>query len=137
VSRGHVVENIRADQNTHIGIDVEGLGVIVRNNQVVATGGSTFFGTNLDAFGIVVLGNGPRVLNNDVIQTVKHGLGIARAIFFIQVTDGLAVSNRITETERGIEFFGVFGGSTGKYRDNLTSGVTTPYLGGTDAGNNN
>jgi hypothetical protein len=27
--------------------------------------------------------------------------------------------------------------STGKYRDNLTFGVTTPFSGGTDAGNNN
>ena len=28
-------------------------------------------------------------------------------------------------------------GATGKFRDNLTSGVSTPFIGGTDAGNNN
>jgi hypothetical protein len=35
--------------------------------------------------------------------------------------------------------FGIFYDSVGagKYRDNLTSSVTLPYIGGTDAGNNN
>ena len=53
-SQGHVVEDIRADQNTLEGIQVQGAGNIVRNNQVVATGGSTFFGPNANALGIVV-----------------------------------------------------------------------------------
>jgi hypothetical protein len=30
----------------------------------------------------------------------------------------------------------VFDAATGKYRANLTSGVITPYTGGTDAGGN-
>ena len=36
-SQGHVVEDIRADQNRFGGIEVQGSGTIVRNNQVVAT----------------------------------------------------------------------------------------------------
>jgi hypothetical protein len=44
----------------------------------------------------------------------------------------LVVNNRITGADRGIDFLG-----TGKYRDNLTADVTTPFFGGTDAGNNN
>ncbi|MGH9658323.1 MAG: hypothetical protein ACRD96_07245 [Bryobacteraceae bacterium] len=134
VSRGYVVENIRAAQNTHIGIDVGGLGTIVRNNQVVATGGTTFFGTNADVFGIVVFGDGPRVLNNDVTRIVKVGLGRASGIF-TNAFGALLVNNRITEADTGIEF-GFTG--TGKYRDNLTFGVGRPYsAGGLDAGNNN
>ena len=43
------------------------------------------------------------------------------------------VNNRITVADRGIAFLG----STGKYRDNITFGVTTPFMGGTDIGNNN
>jgi hypothetical protein len=43
------------------------------------------------------------------------------------------VNNRITDADLGIDF--ALG--TGKYRDNLTFGVTTPYNGGTNAGNNN
>jgi hypothetical protein len=42
------------------------------------------------------------------------------------------VDNRITNAGIAIEFDG---GSTGKYRDNLTFGGT--FGGGTDAGNNN
>ena len=45
-SQGHVVEDIRADQNTSIGIDVSGDGTIIRNNLVVATGGTTCCGPN-------------------------------------------------------------------------------------------
>ena len=133
-SQGHIVEDIRADQNTQFGISVAGAGNIVRNNQVVATGGTTNFGLNADANGIIVLGSGPRVLNNDVINTVKQGTGTARGIA-LNTTGGLAVNNRITAADIGIDFTT----STGKYRDNLTFGVPTAtrFLGGTDAGNNN
>jgi Periplasmic copper-binding protein (NosD) len=132
-SQGHLVEDIRADQNTEMGIRVEGSGNIIRNNQVVATAGSTFFGPNVDATGILVSGLGPRVLNNDVIVTVAQGSGIARGIFLISVTGGLAVNNRITFADHGIEY----ATATGKYRDNVTFDVTTPFTSGTDIGNNN
>ncbi|HMH49309.1 MAG TPA: right-handed parallel beta-helix repeat-containing protein [Candidatus Acidoferrum sp.] len=140
-SLGQVVENIRAEQNPHIGISVEGFGAIVRNNQVVATGGSTILGG--DAFGIEVTGQGSRVLNNDVIRTVKQGRGTSLGIFIIakfgRASGALVVNNRITEADIGIGFFvSSVISSTGKYRDNLTFDVTTPYAGGgTDAGNNN
>jgi hypothetical protein len=134
-SQGHVVEYIRADSNTAQGIDVRGSGNIVRNNLVVATGGTTEHGAgNENAIGITVVGDGPRVLNNDVVHTFKQGSGTAWGIlFFSAVTSGLAVNNRITGADKGIDFTG----STGKFRDNLTFGVTTPFTGGTDAGNNN
>jgi copper-binding protein NosD len=135
LSQGHVVEDIRADLNTFMGIQVRGTGNIVRNNQVVATGGSTAFGANAYAFGIVVShGYGPRVLNNDVINTRGQGTGIGRGIS-LQVEDGgLAVNNRITGADIGLEYLG-----TGKYRDNLTFDVTTPFEPSfaVDAGNNN
>ena len=43
------------------------------------------------------------------------------------------VNNRITTADKGIEY----DSSTGKFRDNITFGVTTPFTGGTDIGNNN
>ena len=133
-SQGHVVEDIRADQNTAVGIEVQGSGNIVRNNQVVATGGTTLGGGNADAYGIFVAFAGPRVLNNDVIHTFKQGTGTAWGIFFGgTVAGGLAVNNRITAADKGIDFNT---GATGKYRDNLTFGVTTPYTGGTAVGTN-
>ena len=130
----HVVEDIRADQNTSEGIDVRGLASIIRNNQVVATGGSTAFGADASAVGIGVQSNGVRVMNNDVINTVKQGTGTAWGILLQGVVGGLVTNNRITSADKGIEYFG---GSSGKYRDNLTFGVTIPFSGGTDAGNNN
>jgi len=132
-SQGHVVEDIRADQNRQGGIDVEGDGIIVRNNQVVATGGSTAFGANVNAIGIFVSGTGPRVLNNDVINTVAQGTGTAWGILLSSVTGGLVVNNRITGADTGIQF----NFSTGKYRDTLTFDVTTPFIGGTAVGTNN
>ena len=59
-SQGHLVENIRAAQNTEVGIQVKGSGNIVRNNQVMATGGTTAFGPNPkstgSAFRVVIRG---------------------------------------------------------------------------------
>ena len=81
--------------------------------------------------------SGPRVLNNDVIDTVKQSVGVAYGIFFTLVTGGLAVNNRITGADHGIEYEI----STGKYRDNLTFDVPTSpdmrFIGGKDVGNNN
>ena len=136
--QGHVVEDIRADQNTQAGLRVSGARSVVRNNLVVATGGTTLFGANADAFGIQIgeVGfgsDGTRVLNNDVIDVAKQGGGLAWGIYFESITGGLAVNNRIAGLDRGIEYFN----STGKYRDNITVDVSTPYVGGTNIGNNN
>ena len=156
-SQGHLIEDIRADQNTGTGIMIQGRGNIVRRNQVVDTGGST--GT-LYAFGIRLNGPGVRALNNDISGTVgwsggggfglsldtAHGAVLeSNRIHDIRGTSNygiwasgslgiLVVGNRITSTQNGIVFTG---GSTGKYRDTLTSNVTTPFSGGTDAGGNN
>jgi hypothetical protein len=85
-SQGYVVEDIRADMNRWVGIRLRGSGNIVRNSQVVATGRSTLFGANADAYGIYVGGAGPRVRNNDAINTVKLGTGTAYGIAFSSVT---------------------------------------------------
>ncbi len=129
-SQGHLIEDVRADQNTTVGIGVGGNRHIIRNNQVVATGGGT--GAPFAA-GIILDGSGNRVLNNDVMS-VSHPMSEAVGISFEAGAnvDSLAVGNRITGAFVGIAIEG-----TGKYQGNLTSGVTTPYTGGTDAGNNN
>ena len=131
-SQGNVVEDVRADQNTSIGITVQGSGNIVRNNQVVTTGGTTNYGANAGAYGISVSGSGPQVINNAVTNTFGQGTGLAYGIFFSSVTGGFAVNNRISTADKGI----YLSGSSGKYRDNLTFGVTTPFTGGTAVGVN-
>src|SRR5262245_65449080 len=65
-SQGHVVEDVLADQNTFIGIQVAGRGCALRRNQVVATGGATLTG---DAVGILIIGPDNDVLDNRVAGT--------------------------------------------------------------------
>jgi hypothetical protein len=134
VSNG-TVESIRADRNTFVGITVGGVDTVIRNNQVVATGGTGIVvgipGLSA-AKGIQASGPAPRVLNNDVTGIPNEASAKATGIF-LTALGGLVVNNRIVSVERGIEFFGAAGG---KYRDNLTFDVVTPYTGGTDAGNN-
>jgi hypothetical protein len=154
-SQGHLVEDIRADQNTFEGIHVEGRGNVVRNNQVVDTTGTTF-DPNSNTAGLNVVGPGSRILNNDVTETVAMGTGTAYGILAVDA-DGAVIENnrvgnsvvvttsvgiqinssgdvmvafsRLARLDSGIVFDGA---STGKYTENVTSGVTHPYSGGTD-----
>jgi hypothetical protein len=158
-SHGHLIEDIRADMNTFTGIEAAGRGNIIRNNQVVNTGGST--STNY-AYGILGVGPGTRVINNDIIETKEQSTGSASGIYLQNApgsvvennrignsstgpgtsngiyitgssTDVLVSNNRVTTMNNGV----YYDSATGKYRDNLTSGVTTPFTGGTDALGNN
>ena len=95
ISQGHVVQDIRADQNRLVGIQVVGNGCIVRNNQVVATGGSTL-AANESSIGISVSGSGNRVLDNDVTGTVSSGTGSAFGIQSIAAEGLVVASNRVS-----------------------------------------
>jgi len=161
-SQGHLIEDVRADMNTSVGIWVRGQGNIIRNNQIVGTGGSSV-STDFSC-GIMAEGPGNRVINNDVYETKEQGNGPIGAfgiivnygkssvvennrvgnqdlgpletygIFIDNSSDNtFVVNNRITTMTYGIFYY--FG--TGKYRDNMTRNVTTPFSNGTDAGNNN
>jgi hypothetical protein len=86
-SFGHVVENLLADQNTHIGIFVDGAGSIVRQNQVVAIGGSTVAPYSDYTHGIVGYGAHQLFEDNVVVSPVPalyndgiltYGEGIAQ-----------------------------------------------------------
>ena len=79
-----------------------------------------------------MVGPGNRVIDNDVNKVI--GVGPANG-FGIDVNGFacLAVNNRISDATVGL----VMATVTTKYRDNLTAGVSFPYSGGTDAGNNN
>ena len=162
-SQGHVVENIRAEQNTFIGISVTGVGNIVRNNQIVDTADSIH---NPSRYGLTIYGQGTRVLNNDIVGVAATGGGIAIGLFVessngaviqrnrihsitsetgggrgINITSSnniITVDNRITDINNPGTDYGIFyEGSTGKYMNNLTSNVETAFSGGTAVGTNN
>ncbi|MEO8675086.1 MAG: hypothetical protein ABI569_05870, partial [Casimicrobiaceae bacterium] len=132
LSQGHVVDGIRADQNTLVGIQADGTGNVVQYSQVARTGGTTTLGPNADAIGILSTGAGPRLIDNDVIDTAKQGTGSAVGIQFQNGTvGGLADTNRITGADKGIEFVA---GASGKCRGNLIASVASPLIGCTDSG---
>jgi parallel beta-helix repeat protein len=157
-SQGHIIEDIRADMNTYMGIVTLGRGNIIRNNQVVDTGGST--GTTY-AYGIATYGPGSRVLNNDVYETKEQSTGYAYGIYIYDGDGSVVLNNRVGNqafgagTSMGIDIgysdnaivksntiskmeYGIyFSVSTGLYGDNLLSGCTTPFTSGTAAGSTN
>jgi hypothetical protein len=158
--QGHLVEDVRAERNTTIGINVSGDGSIVRRNQVVDTGGST---VTTSALGIQVTGSGVRVLNNDVdgIEATDNGNGYG--IFVVGATGAIVQDNRVTNlssvtgasagiaigladalVERNVVSalndppdYGIyFVLDIGGYRDNYVYGATTPFSRGTNGGGN-
>lgn len=131
-----IVEDVRAHRNYYMGINVEGYMSVVRNNHVLSTYGTTYFGYNVSAYGIRVAGPSPRVLNNEVMEVVASGTtGVSYGIFVVDSIYGFVYENRVAMVMNGVAFFG---SSNGKYKNNLTTGVTTmAFSGGTDAGGNN
>src|SRR5436309_356976 len=77
--QAHVIEDLRADQNTWIGIWVAGRENIIRNTQVMSTGGAT---SSESAVGIVVFGSETQVLNNEIIDTFGRNTGFGFGIEF-------------------------------------------------------
>ena len=158
-SSGHVITGILADQNTFVGIIVKGLGNTVSHNTVVDTGGSTL---SPRAFGIDIIGASAKVVNNVVSQTTAQSTGDAVGIFLGDANYSLVQNNTVTDTtspdtstwaitmQRSTGVFirnnnvanatnGIFYpfNSSGKYFNNLTFDVTTPFTGGTAIGGNN
>jgi hypothetical protein len=132
-SQGHLVENILADKNVCNGIKVNGRGNIVRRNQVIATGGWTGV-PKYSPNGIDIAGPGNRITENDVVTITPTGGGQGCGIYMsIATDDSIVLRNRVTEAFYGINMIN----SSVEYRDNVTTGVTYSYSGGTDIGNNN
>jgi parallel beta-helix repeat protein len=144
--QGALIENITVIGRNSIydysrsGIMVSGSNGMVRNNRVINGGGTCIR---------LLPGSGMRVINNEVEGAI-YGIGLQNsgrsflennrvsncsvigiAVFTSQYVS--VVNSRITGTT-GTGIY--FDDATCRYRDNLTVGVTTPYSGGTDAGNN-
>ena len=157
-SRGHVIEHMRIERATTLALELSSSNSIVRNNQVVDIGGST---VNSQGYGIVIWGPDNRILDNDISNvraTSSPAMGLAllgecddcviednriddvrsesNSTYAVRIGSSdsvLAVNNRVGSADYGIYFLS----STGKYKNNLTSNVGTPFTGGTDLGGNN
>lgn len=125
-AQAHLVEDLRIDK-TSLPILCNGP-ALIRRNWIAETGP----GTASFAAAIVLYGDESRVIDNDIVG-VTAAPGVNTFGMLVYSDNVLAVNNRIDDSEVGMQFLS----SSCKYRDNLTTTVTYPYLGGTDAGNNN
>jgi len=130
-SRWSLVEGLHALNHRSNGLIVEGKGSIVRGNRIDQVGGTTLGATV--GCGVGVRGTALRVLDNDIID-IQGSPGLTGVGVCVSAVDVQLVGNRLTSVQVGIHFQP---GASGKYRDNLTTNVPSPFSGGTDAGNNN
>jgi hypothetical protein len=157
---GNVVEHLLLDRSTGYAMITYGPGIVIRKNRITKTGGSAF---SASPVGIYAGGAGAHVIDNEVIDTVESGGGLARAIsldsapgaavernvisnaslgpsssYAVYILNSsnrsTVVGNRIANLRNGIFFSG---GAAGLYMDNTVSGATTPFSGGTAAGATN
>jgi len=127
---GHLVEGNRLDGNTNVGIFVNGFGSIIRDNQVIDTGGSTF--TPSEASGIHAI-NGVDVIGNTVSGVAPAGTdAAAQGIYTFNNGKGTVSGNRV----RGLvpqgagTAFGIRNLVSGQIliRDNLLQGPGEPSI---------
>jgi hypothetical protein len=156
--RGAVVEDMLVDQNTTVGIEVDGQGSIVRRNHIVDTGGSTVQNPS-PAFGIVTFNTGIIVENNVISGLTATGATAGEWGIHLVGDYDTARHNIVTDDAKpasnysfgvnssGSEdsivdnvitnfIYGVIYDSTGVYSRNTVSGCDTPFYGGT-AGSGN
>lgn len=160
-SRANVIEEVRADKNTYIGIFIKGEGCVIRNNIVSGTGGTTDTGADGAIGGIGTQGAGARVLGNDVtdvasvgtyvgfgiavmdgancivagnrVSNITAATGVAVGIGLDNISGAVVSDNRLSGMKSGI----YFNDATGTYMNNLVLDTITPYTGGTAAGGTN
>ena len=135
ISYGHLVEDLRLNHNTVVGVLLQGGDSVVRRCQVISTGGTTIQGQP-SSYGMLFFGPNNRALDSDVSDVFGNAAGGAGyGIFFAQyATNSFARHNRVSNAFAGIEFGS---GATGKYAQNLVGVYVSLYFsGGTDAGGN-
>jgi hypothetical protein len=156
--RGAVVRDMLIDQNTEIGIFVNGQGAVVEHNQVVDSGGTTAV-SDAAAIGIAVGSGsfGARISDNTVSGLTATGSGSEYGInvnapnssvrdnmvsdlnrptgggtsIGIYQNQSIAVSNTVSNFD-----VGVFTATSGIYAHNTVFNCTTAYSGGTAGAGN-
>ena len=151
-SQGLAVRSVRARNNTYAGLWLEGRGNQVSRCEVVGTGGTTALGPDAAAVGIASVGPAPKLVQNQVRDTVASGGGEAFAVAANGATNGLVTGNLLkntsptatsgvlvtaatgvsvtTNTFDTLDYGVVFAsGATGTCVGNTTVAVATPALG--------
>ena len=101
-------------------------GSLLRTNALSNLGNSTYAATVYPE--AIFTSGGVRIENNSIASVTATGAGATST--GLDLLDGdFAIGNTISNCTTGI--------SGGKYLNNLTSGVTTAFAGGTNAAGNN
>jgi hypothetical protein len=158
-TRGHLIAGIRFYKNYRWAILLRSAGCNIRNNLILDTGGNTdghsstaihvegsnnfitgntinglFENGSYSGTGIFIRGSG-YVIENNRIFNLLNGPGDSYGILISMDSYRVfVVNNRISVMDYGIYYTSL---SSGRYRDNIVVGCSTPYTGGTDIGNNN
>ena len=150
-----ILQDLRIESSRGFGIIVVGDHSIVRRvnvNRVVPQGALT------NAIAVTGFGNRLRFIDNDISDVTEISAGIGGGISCASCTGAVYEQNRISGGAGLGTFRGIFAGaqsivrrntvnnadegirmsgSGSKYQDNMTTQVTTAFVGGTDAGGNN
>lgn len=149
-----VIEDMTFDQNAYMSILMNGSGIIARRNHVVNAGiigiyavgkGNVIADNQIYNFGLKATSGTPPygiLLSSDfkgnvyknIISNPQLGTESSMGIAVFGASTVLINDNEIMNTRYGIFYTST---ATGKYKNNTTLGVTTPYTGGTSTGNNN
>ena len=129
-SINHLVENVNITHCLLYGFyfNSSSAGSIIRTNTISQIGGYT--GSSLSALGVYCFAGVS--IENNFINSVTGGTfgGNTGDGYGIDQDGGsFAIGNKITNCTYGVKY--------GKYKDNLTDNVTTPFSGGIDVGGNN
>jgi Right handed beta helix region len=122
---GHLVEDVRLDGNTYYGLAVGGPGNVVRRNQIVNTGGSTYY-ANSGATGLDSNGADARILDNEITGTTAPGPTAGSRAVYVVGEGSVISSNRISGTAAQAGGYAVgisWGFGSGLILDNSVVGV--------------
>lgn len=103
-------------------------GVFLSNGDGGVIEGNRVYDLSTDtgnAFGIYTSSSDDVLVKNNSVARLMHGIRINSG-------SALVIENQMMSMDTGLQY----NSSTGKYRDNLTFNVTTPFINGTDAGGN-
>ena len=135
---GVVVENVHVHNTRRAGLEADGTGnatqTVTFRNCVVESVDGTGEGASVSCDGIVVL-NCTGVVQNCVVRDITAvGSGASSCINAFSPTNTFVDGCFLSNADVGIKVTGT--ATRVFYRNNLTSGCTTPFSGGTDRGGN-
>jgi hypothetical protein len=137
-NNNNVAEDLTVDASTLAGIfvDFPANNNTVRNCTVTNTGGSTAPTAIQATAGISVSGTSGFVTDNTVTNTFPDAQNPIH--YGITLGDGIAANNRVIGDGAAVSNYCMsLGAATALYKDNVVTGCSTAYLGGTAVGTTN